>query len=346
MWRVTRLARVAPWVPPPRADHRITMPPPPGGEVGGSFGVSSGYSDRLARTPYWERMAYSADVSFRMKENTTHYPMSVHHPGEYDLRYTAMPYPDAHHPSHRPLLEIGEARKIPYMHIPVICLVNIFDDAAKDWLGKKSETVYVPSALARDTLLPQRWAVYATEEAYRLLGLPVTHHVLFHSPVPKTREEYQKKILSRQHYEEERWQYDVEFLFRDYLSGKLPEEWAPAWRREEKTERRREEALGDEDEVGMDSVSDGTSVPREPSSTAPRLMVSEEDQLRWGPGGIEEQTWMAQVYHGTGVDGRGGDLAGIGSTSMGEDRRSVTIGKGGTRGGLRKVRKARKVKLF
>lgn len=324
------------------------MPPPPSGEVGGSFGVSKGYSDSLARTPYWKRMALSGSWKFRMKENTTHYPMSVHHPGEYDLRYTPVPYPDTHHPSLRPLLEIGEARKIPSLHIPVICLVNIFDDASKNWLGKRNETVYVPSHLARHTLLPQRWAVYATEEAYRLLGLPVKHHILHRSPVPKTREEYQKKILSRQHYEEERWQYDVEFLFRDYLSGKLPAELRDVWR-EQPGGRGREEtqktpaARLQEGEAEEEAR---RGEPLTPPSFSSFSRKEEAERNQWGVGGVEEALWMSQVYRGEGFDGSrigAGEEGGKGGGGGGGNRQA---GVGNAGRGLRKVRKAKKVKLF
>eukprot|EP00796_Vickermania_ingenoplastis_P011388 gene11388-7893_t len=205
---------VAPWVPPPRADTKTTVPPLPAGEVGGSFGVSMGYSHRLATTPYWKRMALSTYAT-RMMEAETRYPMSPVRSGEYDMRYTVVPYPDHH--KHRPLLEVGEARRIPAMHIPVILLVNLFDDAKGDWVGKKFETVYVPQSLARTSLLPQRFAVYATPEAYALLGLPVKHHAI-HREIPKTPEQY-RRVLARQHYNEERWQYDIEYLFRAYADG-------------------------------------------------------------------------------------------------------------------------------
>lgn len=243
---------VAPWVPPPRADTKVTMPPPPGGEVGGSFGVSQGYSDRLARTPYWKRMALST-FALRMKENETRYPMSATRPGEYDIRYTMMPYPDHH--KHRPLLEIGEPRRIPAMHIPVILLVNLFDDAKGDWLGKKFETVYVPQHIARESLLPQRFAIYATEKAYQLLGLPVKHHAI-HREIPKTPEQY-KKILAQQHYNEERWQYDIEFLFREYADGP-PEMRVPDAEGPEAEEEAGRWAIGGEEEaVWMAQVAGG-----------------------------------------------------------------------------------------
>lgn len=221
--RRSPLFLVAPWVPPARGeDLYITMPPPPGGELGGSPGISQGYSDRLARTPYWKRMALSGSFAFRMRENATRYPMSHFRPGQYDMRYTVMPYPDHHHPAYRPLLEVGEARQIPgNMKIPVIFLANVMQkpssDAEEVWLGRKHETVYVPSVLARESLLPQRLAVYATEEAYRLLGLPVKRHSIHHE-IPKSKKQYQK-IFSQQHYQEERWKYDDAFRFRAFMDG-------------------------------------------------------------------------------------------------------------------------------
>lgn len=205
---------VAPWVPPPRHDIKVTMPPPPGGEVGGLFGVSQGYSDRLATTPYWRRMALS-NYTLRMKENETRYPMSHHREGEYDIRYTVVPNMDHH--KHRPLLEIGEARRIPSVRIPVIFLVNLFNEAKGVWIGRKNETVYISRNFAREELLPQRYAIYATPEAYELLDLPVVNHGI-HTEIPKTPQDY-KKLLEKQSYDEERWRYSIEYLFRQYEGG-------------------------------------------------------------------------------------------------------------------------------
>lgn len=209
---VTRLA--APWVPPPRRDTKVTMPPPPGGEVGGTYGVSTGYSERLATTPYWKRMALS-DYSLRMEENATRYPMSPWRDGEYDMRYTRTPYPD--HVKHRGLLEVGEARQIPSVRVPVIFLVNLYNEEKQTWFGQKYETAYVPRAFARDELVPQRYAIYATPEAYELLGLPVVNHSI-HEEIPKSPTEY-KKLLEKQSYDEERWKYTIEYLFRKYEDG-------------------------------------------------------------------------------------------------------------------------------
>lgn len=212
--RRTVCVLVAPWVPPPRHDVKVTMPPPPGGEVGGSFGVSVGYSHRLATTPYWKRMALS-DYALRMRENATRYPMSEHRPGEYDIRYTPAPYPDIIR--QRPLLEVGEARRIPSIRVPVIFLVNLFNEEKQVWFGKKYETVYVHRFFAREELIPQRFAIYATPEAYALLGLPVINHSI-HEEIPKNEKEY-KKLMAKQSYEEEKWKYTIEYLFRRYEEG-------------------------------------------------------------------------------------------------------------------------------
>ncbi|KAG8344974.1 hypothetical protein TRVL_04197 [Trypanosoma vivax] len=212
--RCTLVRRVAPWVPPPRYDVKVTMPPPPGGEVGGTFGVSRGYSDRLARTPYWKRMALST-YELRMAENATRYPMSEHRAGEYDIRYLPRPYPCTIR--NGPLLEIGEPRQIPSIRIPVIFLVNLFDEKKGCWFGRKYETVYVGRRFMREELMPQRYAIYATPEAYELLGLPVVDHHI-HEEIPKTPREYEK-LLERQKYDEERWKYTIEYLFRKYEHG-------------------------------------------------------------------------------------------------------------------------------
>ncbi|EKF98557.1 hypothetical protein TCSYLVIO_010544 [Trypanosoma cruzi] len=208
------IRRVAPWVPPPRHDVKVTMPPPPGGEVGGSFGVSIGYSDRIACTPYWKRMALS-NYALRMKENATRYPMSEHRPGEYDIRYLPKPYPCTIR--NRPLLEVGEPRQIPSIQIPVIFLVNLYNEEKNSWFGRKYETVYVSRQFMREELMPQRYAIYATPEAYALLGLPVVDHGI-HKEIPKTPREYEK-LLERQKYDEERWKYSIEYLFRKYEAG-------------------------------------------------------------------------------------------------------------------------------
>lgn len=266
---------VAPWVPPARANHRVTVPPPPGGEVGGLPGVSTGYCHRMASTPYWKRMALS-DYALRMKENATRYPMSATQPGEYSLQYTVSPYPDPL--THRPLLEVGEPRRIPMVQIPVIFLTNVYDDEAQRWVGKKHETVYVPRALARESLLPQRLAVYATPTAYQLLGLPVKHHAI-HDEIPKTPEQY-RKVLARQHYEEERWQYSIEMLFRQYADG--PALWKDG------------------------SAATGVS--------------QEGEEARWACGGEEEAQWLSDSGRGVGSGEGGAEGSAAATTRTGPKR--------------------------
>ncbi|EPY38159.1 hypothetical protein AGDE_05772 [Angomonas deanei] len=141
--------------------------------------------------------------------------MSHYRPGEYDIRYTVTPYPD--HIKHRPFLEVGEPRQIPLVKIPVLFLVNLFNEEKGVWFGKKHETVYVSRDFAREELIPQRYAIYATEEAYRAVGLPVIRHAI-HEEIPKTAHDY-KKLLEKQSYNEERWKYSVEYLFRRYEAG-------------------------------------------------------------------------------------------------------------------------------
>nr|CCC90640.1 unnamed protein product [Trypanosoma congolense IL3000] len=151
----------------------------------------------------------------RMAENATRYPMSEHRPGEYDIRYLPTPYPCT--VRNGPLLEIGEPRQIPAIRIPVIFLVNLFDESKSCWFGRKYQTVYVDRHFMREELMPQRYAIYATPEAYELLGLPVVNHHV-HGEIPKTPREYEK-LLERQRYDEERWKYSIEYLFRKYENG-------------------------------------------------------------------------------------------------------------------------------
>jgi hypothetical protein len=163
----------------------------------------------------------------RMVERETMYPMSPHRPGEYDIRYTVAPYKD--HIKHSPLLDIGEAREIPrHMTVPVIFLVDLFNPETNTFYGKKFETVYVLQDFMRTELMPNRFAIYATPEAYALLALPVVDHRI-HDTIPKTDAEY-RKVLQKRSWEEEKWKYTVEFLFRKYEQGPLEladvaEEW-------------------------------------------------------------------------------------------------------------------------
>jgi len=175
--------------------------------------------------PHWERMARS-DYALRMKENETRYPMSHFNPKEYDIRYLPKPYPD--HLTRQPLLDIGEPRRIPRVNIPVIFLVDLWDRTTKRYFGRKYETVYVTQQFMKDELMPQRFAIYATVEAYTLLGLPaVRHHI--HDEIPKTAEQHQK-LLEKQSWQDEPWRYTIEYLFRKYEKGPqeledIAEEW-------------------------------------------------------------------------------------------------------------------------
>lgn len=223
--RRTRRIFVAPWVPGPRGDTKLTVPPPPGGEVGGLQGISKGYSHRIATTPHWQRMANST-LAERFKENETRYPFSSTRAGEYDIRYLAVPYHDRL--SRKPLLEIGEAHEIPRLQVPVIFLVDLFDTDEQRMIGRKLETVYVASDFMREELLPQRFAIFATPEAYELLGLDVVDHKI-HAQIPKNQKEYQK-LMEKQSWDEEPWRYTIESLFRKYEAGPtelldVAEEW-------------------------------------------------------------------------------------------------------------------------
>jgi hypothetical protein len=208
--KFTRL-RLA-WVPPARADMKVTAPPPIAGEVGGMFGVSIPYSKRLSETPYWRRMAQSSFAS-RMNESATTYPMSASNPDEYDMRYLPRAYPDPQR--NRALLEIGEANTIPQIKVPVILLADT--TVAGVFLGRKNETVYVASALMRRKLSPQRAAMYATPENYKLLGLPVVD-LKIHQEIPKTLRDYEK-LRAKQQWEHERWRFSFPMLYRNYEMG-------------------------------------------------------------------------------------------------------------------------------
>lgn len=225
MLRKSAYLLFAPWVPPTRHDTKLTVPPPPGGECGGSPGVSTGYSERIATTPHWKRMAVST-YEERMQENETRYPFSSTRPGEYDIRYLPAPYPD--HLKARPLLEVGEAHEIPNVRIPVIFLVDLFDTRTNRFFGRKGETVYLDRHFIREELLPQRYAIYATPEAYKLLGMPVVDHRI-HQEIPKNAREH-KKLLEKQSWEEQQWKSTIEYLFRKYEAGPpelldVAEEW-------------------------------------------------------------------------------------------------------------------------
>jgi hypothetical protein len=168
----------------------------------------------------------NSTLAERFKENETRYPFSSTRPGEYDIRYLATPYHDRL--TRKPLLEIGEAHEIPRLQIPVIFLVDLFDTEEQRMIGRKLETVYVASQFMREELFPQRFAIFATPEAYRLLGLEVVDHRI-HAQIPKNQKEYQK-LLEKQSWDEEPWKYTIESLFRKYEAGPtelldVAEEW-------------------------------------------------------------------------------------------------------------------------
>ncbi len=212
----------APWELKPRMDTKVTVPPLPAAEVGGLPGCSVQYSERISSTPHWKRMAFST-YRLRMQENETRYPMSSINTGEYDIRYLPTPYRD--HVQKRPMLEVGEPHRIPLsrIRVPVIFLVDLWDDANGQYFGRKFETVYVLRDLMREELHPQRFAIYATTEAYELLGLPVVDHQI-HQTIPKNDKE-REKMLEKQHWDEEPWKYTIEFLFRKYTD--VPAELMP-----------------------------------------------------------------------------------------------------------------------
>eukprot|EP00758_Cryptobia_borreli_P002305 Tbor_TRINITY_DN292_c0_g1::TRINITY_DN292_c0_g1_i1::g.12238::m.12238 len=204
----------APWRPPNMGDIYKTVPPPPSSDVGGSGGVSMGYSDRISRTPYWRRMA-TTTYQERMTENATYYPFIGKDSTEYSVRYLPKPYKD--NIRNRPLFEIGEPHNHYPITIPVIFLVNLYEKKRETYLGKKLETVYVSRKFAKNELIPQRYAVYATTEAYSLLGLPVVDHRT-HETLPKTESDFKKHIEKRS-WTEERWKFTIDYLFRKYEEG-------------------------------------------------------------------------------------------------------------------------------
>lgn len=145
---------------------------------------------------------------------------------EYSVEYLPRPYADTIR--NRPLFEIGEHGSLFSVRIPVIFLEDVVDPEDGTIHGKRLETVYVTQARARNELLPQRLAVYATPEAYRLLGLPVVDHKV-HNVVAKTVED-KSKIIQQQQWAEERWKFSVDYLFRKYAAGPpelldVAEEW-------------------------------------------------------------------------------------------------------------------------
>lgn len=225
MFRKSACLRIAPWVPPRMGDTKITVPPPPAGEAGGLQGVSIRYSPRIAKTPHWKRMAKSTYAE-RMEENSTYYPFVGADSTEFSVQYLPRPYKDPLR--NRPLLEIGEGAKRLPTRVPVIFLVDLYNKRGKEYFGRKFETVYVNSNFVREELLPQRYAVYATPEAYRLLGLPVVDHKI-NEVIPKTHSDFQKQIEKRI-WDEERWKFTIDYIFRSYEKGPselmdVVEEW-------------------------------------------------------------------------------------------------------------------------
>lgn len=251
MLRTTKTSLFAPFKLPPKSlinpngSRRVpvTVPTPISGEVGGQYGVSIQYSDELSRgSTYEERMARST-YSTRMEENQTLYPMSAFRPGELDPRYLPSPYPDPI--KNRPLLEVGEPDEIPReMKVPVIFLCDVkqefnsYDEGAKSSDTREEETVlqarqnethYVNQSFMRRKLQPQRLAVYATPENYKALGLPV-RDLKIHAELPRSREQYEK-LRSKQLWDNERWRFSFEMLFRKYDQGppELVDDLADDW---------------------------------------------------------------------------------------------------------------------
>lgn len=83
--------------------------------------------------------------------------------------------------------------------------------------ARQFETHYVTQSFMRRRLAPQRLAVYATPENYKLLGLPV-RDLQIHAEVPKNQAAYQK-LRAKQLWDNERWRFSFEMLFRKYERG-------------------------------------------------------------------------------------------------------------------------------
>lgn len=268
MLRRGQLLLVAPWVPSHPGDVSITRPPPPQADFKGFMGgVSVGYSDRIGRTPHWRRMAMST-YEERIEESNTYFPFASPittalpptHPSlksggmpsdanwrqlsnsndgrvkvtdnnsnfseEYSTQYLPKPYADTIR--NRPLFEVGESATLFSVRIPVIFLEDVINPTTNTYHGKRLETVYVTQAQARNELIPERLAVYATPEAYRLLGLPPVDHKM-HETVIKTVDD-KSKLVQKQQWNEERWKFSVDYLFRKHAAGPpelqdVAEEW-------------------------------------------------------------------------------------------------------------------------
>lgn len=217
---------IAQWVPPPRLDTAVTVPPPPAVEAGGLPGTAVAYSPRVAETPHWKRMAHSTYAT-RMDEMQSHYPMSKLRPGDYDVRWLPKPWPDFTWGPRKPLHEVGEPNNIPSVEVPVIFLATVVNEADNTVIGRLHETRYVNGGFMRQELHPQRLAVYATPDNYRLLGLPERDHRI-HASVPKSRKEYEK-LRKRWLWDNEPWRFTVDFLFRKYEAGPPELRDDPTW---------------------------------------------------------------------------------------------------------------------
>lgn len=213
------------FVPPRMGDTKLTVPPPPAGEAGGQHGVSIRYSPRIAHTQHWARMARTTYAE-RMKENATYYPFVGANSTEYSIQYLPTPYKDPL--KDRPFHEVGESAPRLPVRVPVIFLRTVTNAKSGHVLGNRFETVYMNSNTVREELLPQRLAVIATTEAYELLGLPVIDHKI-HNTIPRNSDDY-KKLMERRVWDEERWKFTVDYLFRSYERGPtefldVEEEW-------------------------------------------------------------------------------------------------------------------------
>ena len=156
-----------------------------------------------------------------MEENKTTYPMSPVRKGEYDVRY--LPVAGKDMVKHRPLHEImAEEKRAEFItmsdqEIPVIFLLDVQDADDGTWIGRKHETVYVSQEFMRNELFPQRFALYATPDNYRLLGLPEhDHHI--HGEIAHRVSDLER-IRSKQMWDEEPWRYSFDFLFRKWANG-------------------------------------------------------------------------------------------------------------------------------
>ena len=174
-------------------------------------GYATRYSPKIAHMEHWERMARTP-IAERFRENQTTYPMSPVHPKEFDQRY--LPVCDVDPLSHQPLTQVGEPGSIPGLPVPVIFVVDVKSPSGGHWIGRRHQTRYVASTFMREELHPNNFAVYATPENYKLLGLPVVDHQI-HSQIPRSIPALQK-YLSQKVWQEEPWRFSFEYMFRHY----------------------------------------------------------------------------------------------------------------------------------